>query len=235
MCSACGEERTAYVRRSPVLSANGAEQPKEGVLPDGTRVVFIDVPLEEWRAKRDAELAGTADANGGGANGGKGGESGSGSSSEEIRVERAGGVDLTNKRVEHLVANLMTCFRNREWETVWYQCLDTSTRERWQREKGGPEGFVEWCEANRDDLMAFLNRAGFGFLGSDVVLAQTAPNVSCIRFSPRISSQFKLSAIAMSHSDGAVWLLDIQRNADYVDPVDGKKASGNQRNQSNRP
>ncbi len=214
----CGEERVAYIYRSPLLEANGSPAPKDARLPDGTRIVYIDKPLEQWRAERDAIEAG-AEA--------------PAAPREDIRVQEPdGSVTLRNERAEHLVGNLMTCFRNREWEVVWYQCLTRDARDRWER-SGSAEAFVEWCEKNRTDLMEFLNRAGFGFLGTDVLLQQTGPGVAAIRFSPRISSQFRVRALAITQGQDGSRLIDVQWNPDYVEDP-----KGNPRRlpaQSNRP
>ncbi len=214
----CGEERVAYIYRNPLLEANGSPAPKDARLPDGTPIVYIDKPLEQWRAEREAMEAGVTEPT---------------APAEEIRVEQPdGSVTLRNERAEHLVGNLMTCFRNREWEAIWYQCITRDARDRWER-SGGTEAFVEWCEKNRKDIMEFLNRAGFGFLGTDVLLQQTGPGVAAIRFSPRISSQFRVRALAITQGSDGSRLIDVQWNPDFVEDPTGKGRRSPV--QSNRP
>ncbi|MDA1106423.1 MAG: hypothetical protein O2855_07530 [Planctomycetota bacterium] len=220
LAGGCAEEKVVYKYRSPLLAAHGSLPDEDPRMPDGTKIVYIDKPIADWR-REQAELE--AAERSGAANGTA--TPGVDDGTEEVEGPRVtlktGAIQLHNDTHEWLLTNLSTCFRNREWELLWRQCLAPESRRRWEGERGGTTEFVEWCETSRTDLMEFLNRAGHGLHGGDVLLQVTAPGVTCVRFSPQISTLFRISAVAMAHVDGQWKLMDIQWNQDYADPRTG--------------
>lgn len=190
----CEGERRAFVYRSPFLAANGQKPPENPTLPDGTPIEFIDKPLAQWRQERDAEASGSEIP---------------APPAEEIRTTAPdGSVVMVTTRPEQLIANLMTCFRNREWELVWYDLLDADVRSRWESE-GGPEAFIAWCEKARKDMMEFLNRAGFGYLRTEVTIESMGANRQRIRFSPMIADKFRVTALEMSQTPNGMRLSGV--------------------------
>lgn len=99
---------------------------------------------------------------------------------------------------EHVIANTMTCLRNREYEVMWDQLIAQPTRNAYETDGLGFDDFADFMDGERPEIMKTLNRMSFGFLGQDVVLESGSRGALRARFSPRLASEFRFTIVEMT-------------------------------------
>ncbi|MFO0895218.1 MAG: hypothetical protein U0574_09740 [Phycisphaerales bacterium] len=209
-------EKTQYLHRPGFLAdAAGRQREEQMTLPDGTKVVISDrMPgsEEEQEAARHfvfsrVEILDETDE---ARKAREKKEAEEGIKELQMREETPDGkVILRAFTPEQVLAHMMTCLRNEEYDLLYEQVLDPASRNRW-KEQGGPEAWRAWCEENRRELMSTLNRMSFSLLGGDVVLEKTGANVLRSRFAPRLHSQFKFHVVEMSYTADGMKLLSVR-------------------------
>lgn len=199
---ACQEERVEYQYRPSYMA--GPDAPSEILLPDGTKVIFVDKPMGETALERTRPRA---DARSGAP--GTDGKAAPARQFEPRSVEEDGRVVLRNFTTDHVVANTMQCLRNEEYQLIWDQLLAPETRKAYE-EQGGYEQFVQWCRTNRRPTMELLNRMQFDSLGSAVVVDKLGNNRLRARLSPHLWDQFKLRVIEFRYTEDGMKLVTIR-------------------------
>lgn len=111
---------------------------------------------------------------------------------------------------DQVLAHLMTCMRNEEYDALYSQLLDPTVRSKWEGSGGGLEAWREFCVTNRRDVMAMVNRMSFSLLGGDVVIERIGTNRLRSRFSPRLERQFKFRSVEMTYTADGMKLAAIQ-------------------------
>lgn len=200
--SACGTERVEY-RYRPGYMVDG-DAPKEMMLRDGTKVIFVDRPLGETAIAKAGP--GTAPLPP------KLGADGKPLPSKAFEPREQlddGTVVLRCIMPEHVVANTMACFRNEEYQLMWDQLLAPETRSEWNR-RGGFEGFDKWCTENRRSTMELLNRMRFNAVGSDVSMKQLSPGLTRATLSPHLWEQFKFHVVEFEQTPDGMKLRSIK-------------------------
>jgi hypothetical protein len=181
--TACQPYRIEYHTRPAFYAAYSAQPlPDELELSDGTRIIYRDSKPSKPESDPDAPML-------------------------EIREEKENGeIILRCVTPEHVIANLMTCVRNEEYELIWEQLLAKAARAGYEdaaREPAlGAKQFAEFMADNREEIMTTLNRMRFGFMGPDVVLEAVGHGNIRARFTPQVSEQFKFKSIDMVLEDG---------------------------------
>jgi len=173
--------------------------PDEIVTDDGRIIRYVSTPLDELRAQLEAEDRGEA------------AEIDSGEEVTPIWQESEDGdVVLRCILPEHVLANTMNCLRLERYDLLYTQLLADRTREAYEASGRGPADFAAWCVEHRSDLMETLNRMGFGFLGSDVVLENLGGGVMRSRFTPRVGDQFRFREVLILNDPPGMNLLEIR-------------------------
>jgi len=208
-----GCERVEYIHR-PAFYAEASGRPLEEtwVKPDGTRVVVSDKRREGDGPKvlqfMRVEIMDETDEQ---------------REAREKQEEEEGIRELTAREElddgtlilrawtpDQVLAHLMTCLRNEEYDALYVHMLDPEVRSRWESTQGGVVGWRTYCETNRRDLMAMLNRMSFSLLGGDVVIEKTGPSRLRTRFSPRLERQFKFRSVEMHYTAEGLKLVAIR-------------------------
>ena len=172
--------------------------PDEVVADDGRIIRYVSTPLDELRAQLEAEDRG---------------ESAEADGAEVTPIwqeSEDGDVVLHCILPEHVLANTMNCLRLERYDLLYTQLLADRTREAYEASGRGPADFAAWCVEHRSDLMAMLNRMGFGFLGGDVVLENLGGGVMRSRFTPRVGDQFRFREVLILSDPPGMNLLEIR-------------------------
>ncbi len=177
--------------------ASDTELPDEIVTDDGRIIRFVSTPLPQWREQREAAERGEVP--------------GEGSEAIEIWQESDDGtVEIRCITPEHVLANTMNCLRFERYDVLWESLLAEPTRAEYAARGGTAADFAGWCSKHRNELMATLNRMGFGFLGGDVILDNMGDGVLRARFTPRVGDQFKFNEVLILHDPPGMKLLTIR-------------------------
>ncbi|HMN96526.1 MAG TPA: hypothetical protein PKC43_09360 [Phycisphaerales bacterium] len=174
-------------------TASDRPLPDELEKPDGTRIIY-----------RDARSA-----RGGQGAGGRKGDS----EPPPFQIRETGSdgsIVLRCVLPEHVIANAMTCIRQREYEILWDQLLSRAAREAYVREADGFDGFADFIEDERGPIMETLNRMSFGFHGQDVILETGARGSLQARLGPRLIDQFRYTVVEIVMEDGLLRLHTIR-------------------------
>lgn len=212
----CGPDRVEYHKRQPGQETGADSAPIRTA--DGRTIIFVDrLPSEGAAPEKDGLPVGTYMLD----------EYGKPMSVEQMReVARAAGQELPppsgeltirerdgNGRLtlraampEHVLENFSECIRDREYEAIWEQLTSRSSRGAMGRDQ-----FVAWCEANRTELLAFLNRMAAGWNSTDV-LADTlgGPQHQRYRLHPRLRKQFRFMHLEVVYEDGGCKLHSVK-------------------------
>ncbi|MFM1889678.1 MAG: hypothetical protein RLZZ565_435 [Planctomycetota bacterium] len=177
--------------------ASETDLPDEVVTDDGRIIRFVSTPLPQLRAQLEAQDRGEVPEE-------------AGESIEIWQEQDDGTVEIRCITPEHVLANTMNCLRFERYDVLWEALLAERTREEFIARGGSPAAFAEWCAKHRNDLMATLNRMGFGFLGGDVILDNLGDGVLRARFTPRVGDQFKFNEVRILHDPPGMKLLTIR-------------------------
>lgn len=173
--------------------------PDEVVTEDGRIIRYVSTPLPELRKELDARDRGEVEETG---------------DQEQVtpiwQEDENGDVVLYCVTPEHVLANTMNCLRLERYDLMYEQLLAERTRNAYEASGRGPADFAAWCLEHRSDLMAMLNRMGFGFLGGDVVLENLGNGVMRSRFTPRVGDQFRFREVLILSDPPGMNLLEIR-------------------------
>lgn len=222
----CETTVTEYHRRSSFYNqGQDGAAPGEFVTQSGTRVVFIeDAPLPGEQRILDAKRAEREEA--------------ARRERARMRVEaRRAGLPIPPEAMEpeapktfkprevlddgtvvyrallpeHVIGNTMTCLRNQEYDVLWEDVVSDEARRGFLASGRSRESFVEWCVANRGELMMTLNRMSFGYYGGSDVVVDQLPNMRFrVRFSPQLEQQFKFRQLTIVQEGFGMKLGGIQ-------------------------
>ena len=214
--SGCGPDRVEYHKRQPGQETGSDSAPIRTA--DGRTIIFVDRLPSEGPAPADEGLpVGTYMLD----------EYGKPMSVDQMReIARKSGQDLPPPSAEltirerddsgrlmlraampeHVLENFSECIREREYEAVWEQLTSRSSRSAMGRDE-----FVKWCEANRTELLAFLNRMAAGWNSTDVI-ADTigGPQHQRYRLHPRLRKQFSFMRLEVVYEDGGCRLHSVR-------------------------
>lgn len=204
LCTACASDRVEYRYRPGYMT--DANSPKETILPDGTKVVFVDQDPGQSTIDRDL---GRPKVVPGAPQLGPDGKPIDQPMFEAREEQSDGTVILRNMMPDHVVANAMTCFRNEEYKLMWEQLLAPESRANFERE-GGLPAFEAWCRENRRATLELLNRMRFNALGSDVAMKRISANRMRATVSPHLWDQFSLRVIEFESTPDGLKLLSIR-------------------------
>ncbi len=216
-CAAgCGPERIEYHKRQPGQETGFDSAPIRTA--DGRTIVFVDrLPSEGPAPESDGLPVGTYMLD----------EYGKPMSVEQMREharatgqelpapsgelvirerDDSGRITLRAAMPEHVLENFSECIREREYEAIWEQLTSRSSRNAMAR-----DDFVAWCEANRTELLAFLNRMAAGWNSTDVIADSIGgPQHQRYRLHPRLRKQFSFMRMEIVYEDGGCRLHSVK-------------------------
>lgn len=220
----CDSQKTVYVKRSAGMLGLEGEIGEERVLPDGTRVVIVaDFPEKDGSVRKpkaavefvertDTEIPWT---------GGPYSRAGLPPAPKprpkeeppvefELRKEYDGGRIVLNAVMpEHVLAHLVECLKNKEYELFYEQMLSDDVRRAYER-AGGVSVFQKWGEENREALLVFLNRMGSNWSGSEVIPSKVGPMMLRYRLDRREIRGIKFETIDISLEHGGCRLAMVR-------------------------
>ena len=120
-----------------------------------------------------------------------------------------GEVELRAFIPQHILANLVMCLRNEEYDLLWDQLLAEETRQAYE-DRGGFEEFEDFMVENRRDLLAMLNRMLVGQAMQEVSVRRVENNIMRCEFRPQVRHDFKFRRIDMAYEGSDLKLLTIQ-------------------------
>ena len=212
----CGPDRIEYHKRQPGQETGSDSAPIRTA--DGRTIVFVDrLPSEGPAPERDGLPVGTYMLD----------EYGKPMSVEQMREiarqsgqelpppsgeltirerDDSGRITLRAAMPEHVLENFSECIREREYEAIWEQLTSRSSRSAMGRDE-----FVKWCEANRTELLAFLNRMAAGWNSTDVLADNIGgPQHQRYRLHPRLRKQFSFMRMEVVYEDGGCKLHSVK-------------------------
>lgn len=202
--AACDEQRVEY-RYRPAYMTDG-NSPGETVLPDGTRIVFLD--RDPTPSVLDRDLAATA-AKAKPPVLGPDGKPVPEKVFEPRETLDDGSVVLRNVMPDHVVANAMACLKNEEYRLMWDQLLAPDTKAAYQKQ-GGYRAFEKWCVESRRPAMELLNRMRFNTMGADVTMTKVSATRMRAVVSPHLWDQFKLRVVEFEMTSDGMKLASIR-------------------------
>lgn len=185
----CGVERTVY-RDVPAYYAQAGVTPGAFTLEDGTRVVYR---IRETPGAAPAAAAPEAEADGDGGSGG----------APRDTPERP------NLLPRDVLSDLLICLRDEEYERLYREVLAAETREAYEAEGGGLEGFTDFCRRHRDDLYAAMTRLGAG-LDTPQTITEYAGTRVRVAFHPHFAKAFRFTTLEMVRDPEGLKLLMIR-------------------------
>jgi hypothetical protein len=212
----CGPERIEYYKRQPGQETGFDSAPIRTA--DGRTIVFVDrLPSEGPAPESDGLPVGTYMLD----------EYGKPMSVEQMREharatgqelpapsgelvirerDDSGRITLRAAMPEHVLENFSECIREREYEAIWEQLTSRSSRNAMAR-----DDFVAWCEVNRTELLAFLNRMAAGWNSTDVIADSIGgPQHQRYRLHPRLRKQFSFMRMEIVYEDGGCRLHSVK-------------------------
>jgi hypothetical protein len=212
----CSTERIEYHKRPPGQEAGADSAPIRTA--DGRTIVFVDRLPSEGPAPQVERLpVGTYLLD----------EHGKPMSVEQMReIARQSGEELPpasgeltirerddrgrlrvrSAMPEHVLENFSECIREREYEAIWEQMTSRESRNAMGRDE-----FVTWCDTNRTELLAFLNRMGVGWNSPDVIADVVGgPTHQRFRLHPRLRKQFRFMRLEVVYEDGGCKLHSVK-------------------------
>lgn len=221
---ACDSQKTVYVKRSAGMLGLEGEVGQERFLEDGTRVVVVDefpaADGQERKPKAAVEFVPRGE-EGIPWTGGPYSYPGLTPPPKprpkveepvefELRKEYDGGrVVLSAIMPEHVLANLVECLKNKEWEPFYAQMLSDDARGAYER-AGGLPTFQKWGEENRESLLIFLNRMGSNWSGTQVICEKVAPMRLRFRLDKRDIPNIRFESIEISMEHGGCRLAMVR-------------------------
>jgi hypothetical protein len=188
----CESYRVEYhTRPAYMMNAAGLQDNDEVTLEDGTKIVY------STRHASPTDVART------------GGEPRS--DRYRIRDETEDGeVELRALLPQHVLANMLTCLRNEEYELIYDQLLSDRTKREYEMRGQGPEQFEAFCATNRLELAATLTRMLLGLANGDAFMKNVGGSVVRFYFHPRIAPQFRYKTVEVIAEGGGLKLLMIK-------------------------
>ena len=185
----CEPYRVEYHTRPGFYSAAVHEPEQRVTLEDGTVLVFRD-------RNPTRELDHTVDPD---------------APRFEIRKElEDGAIVLRALLPQDVLANTLTCLRNREYELIWEQLLATQTRAAYELRGQGYDEFAAFFDANRMEMAATLTRMLLGLVRGESFMANEGDGVIRFWFHPRIATDFQFKTAEVISEDEGLRLLMIR-------------------------
>ncbi|MSR28746.1 MAG: hypothetical protein EXS03_04115 [Phycisphaerales bacterium] len=223
LSQACDEGRTVYVKRGAGMLGLEGNVGDEYTLPDGTRVVIVDeVPSRavtpgDGAAVKFVEPESPPPAWTGGPMSLSavhvaypGAPKDPPPKDFEPRKELGHGkVRFSAMMPEHVLSNLIDCLRKREYQPFYEQMLSDEARVAYER-AGGAEVFATWAEEHRESLLAFLNRLGNAWAGSEVIPQTLTPKTLRFSLDKREIQGIRFTSVDISMEHGGCRLAMVK-------------------------
>ena len=111
---------------------------------------------------------------------------------------------------QDVLANTLTCLRNREYELLWEQMLSQQTKSSYEAEGQGAEEFAAFFEKHRTKLAATVSRMFLGLTANEVIVENLGGGRIRCRFYPHVARNFQFKTVEMVSEQGGLRLLMIR-------------------------
>lgn len=162
------------------------ELPDRVVLDDGTVIVYKPPVTRSERKTRDGKPF-------------------------QMREEHDdGSVTLRAIIPEHVIANLIECLHNEEYELIWEQMLSDHTKRAWENEGHTLQDFIDYFAENRSPMVQALNRIYIGLSSFDTVMEHHEQDVIEIRLRPSVARGMKFSRVRVIPEGPGLKLINVR-------------------------
>ncbi|MBT8484333.1 MAG: hypothetical protein HKO59_06570 [Phycisphaerales bacterium] len=121
-----------------------------------------------------------------------------------------GGVRLHALLPEHVLANMLRCLRDREYQLMWDELVAERTKLSYAAEGFGFEQFREFCDTYRLDLAKMINRMRLGLATHETVVDTLENGTIVCRFWPQTARLFRFKRVMMVREGFEVKLLMVK-------------------------
>jgi hypothetical protein len=129
----------------------------------------------------------------------------------EVREEHEdGSVTLHAVVPEHVLVHTAACLSDEEYELLYTQMLASKTRDSYEADGGGLQGFTEFFRKHRHDLVAMLSRMITGMTHQEVNIRGVGNGVTRCTLRPQIAKPFKFKELDIVKEDQELKLLMIR-------------------------
>ncbi len=175
--------------KGPTLAQALGDGPREITLEDGTVVVYATPKVDGSPGlRREGE--------------GK---------PLRIREEREDGTIVLRAWLpQDVLANMLTCLRNREYELFWEQMVSETSKMEYEHAGMGMTDFASWCGRNRNELAATLTRMLTGLQHNEAYLQNRGAGVVRCRLVPAVAAQFQFTIADVISEPGGLRLLAVK-------------------------
>lgn len=188
--ASAGCYRVERSRQGSFSAALGGKVPPSETLADGTVRIWEDGRPASERPKPEG-----------------------GAEPLRLRQENPDGtVTLRAWQPQDVIANLLTCLRNQEYELFWDQLVADATKQEYELQ-GRPDGraeFAEFCRRNRGELAATANRMLLGFTRRETLLESRGHGVIRLRLYPQIAEGHRFTSADVIRQQDGMRLLAIR-------------------------
>jgi len=128
-----------------------------------------------------------------------------------IREQAPDGSTILRARLpQDVLANTLTCLRNREYELLWEQMLSQQTKSSYEAEGQGAEEFAAFFEKHRTNLAATVSRMLLGLTANEVIVENLGGGRIRCRFYPHMARNFRFKTVELVSEQGGLRLLMIR-------------------------
>lgn len=121
-----------------------------------------------------------------------------------------GAVRMLSFTPSDVLANMMNCLRLERYDLLFESLLADEARLQYLASGRTAADFAAWCEKNRRELMATLNRMSFGMMSGEVVIDRVGRGTIRCRFNPHVGSQFRFREVTMVSDPPGLRLLAVR-------------------------
>lgn len=187
LLAGCKMERTEYHRR-PAFHHQAAigDLPDEVVLEDGTRIVYRTSNPREKRAESSGKKF-------------------------QIREENEDGtITLRAMIPEHVLANLIECLHNEEYDLIYHKLLSQHTRDAWESQGNTEADFAEFFANNRSEIVRGMNRVYLGLSSFETIMEHLDNGVIEVRLRGSATRGLKFTRTRVITEGAGLKLLTVR-------------------------
>ena len=130
-----------------------------------------------------------------------------------IREEHEDGtVELRAWVPQDVLSNYLACLRNREYELFWDQMIADITKQEYEARgrDDGKQEFMEFCQKNRNELVASLNRMIAGLPRNEALVENAGNGILRVRLYPPIAKGYVFTSADIVREIGGMKLAIIR-------------------------
>lgn len=182
--------RPDYYHQAAVSELND-----EVTLEDGTKIVYLsrEDSLAADRARRASRSARQGPRK-----------------EYQVREELDDGTIILRAMIpEHVLANLMACLANEEYELIYNELISHHTRDAWEASGKDIEDFIDYFEVHRNEMMRTVHRMQLGLPRFEAMLDRISQEMMEVRLRPHIGQGYRFTRVRIVVDGIGLKLLNI--------------------------